>query len=394
MRNLILGFLILIVHSLQSQDYYEFSSTLTLLQHGDSSTRELVWNKLKAANKIPFIVHDSVAFLFRTKANSVAWTGDFNAWGYDKNFHSIGKLYGKDLWILKASFPIDARLDYKIIVNGFDHRLDPCNPFQQWSGVGGGSPNSELRMPKWKEGTSVAALDFPGGNISDDILFFSTIMGYQVMYKLYTPSGYENLARLPIIYITDGYEYLHPKMGNMVAVLDNLIASKKIKPIVAVFVDHREPINRANNRRMEELALNPKYLEFFANELVPHVEKELKVSATAGERAILGTSMGGLNAAYFAFTRPDVFGLSGIQSPSFNNRPKIYTICDSPENPKVKVSMTTGLINDASEGTRKMKAILEEHACVYTYREVNEGMSWGNWKSLTDDILIDFFGIK
>jgi enterochelin esterase family protein len=56
--------------------------------------------------------------------------------------------------------------------------------------------------------------------------------------------------------------------------------------------------------------------------------------------------------------------------------------------------MTSGLINDASEGGRKMVGILESNACVYNYREVNQGHSWGNWKDLEDDILIDFFAPK
>jgi enterochelin esterase family protein len=379
---------------LQAQDYSEFTSTVLNLQYGDSLTRETTWKQLKSSRRIPLVVHDSVAFFFRGQANTVAWMGDFNAWGYDKTYQVQGKQYSKDFWILRVSFPVDARLDYKILINGFEWRLDPNNPYQQWSGVGGGSPNSELRMPEWREDKVVVTPREDGGTLTEDILFYSHILGYQMMYRVYTPPQYESLSNLPIMYITDGYEYLHPKMGNMIAVLDNLILDKKIKPIVAVFVDHREPINRSNNRRMEELALNPKYLNFFIDELIPHVEAELKVSKTPTERGIMGASMGGLNSAYFAFTRSDVFGLSGIQSPSFNNRPKIYTICDSPENPKVKVSMTSGLINDASEGTRKMKQILENNACVYSYKEVNEGMSWGNWRSLTDDILIDFFGLK
>ena len=56
--------------------------------------------------------------------------------------------------------------------------------------------------------------------------------------------------------------------------------------------------------------------------------------------------------------------------------------------------MTSGVIFDASEGSRRMQKILENNACLYTYREVNEGHSWGNWRNLVDDILIDFFGTK
>jgi enterochelin esterase family protein len=195
------------------------------------------------------------------------------------------------------------------------------------------------------------------------------------------------------MYVTDGYEYLHPKMGNMVAVLDNLILEKKIKPILVVFVDHREPVNRANNRRMRELTMNEQYLNFFINELIPHVEPDLKVNTNPTSRGIMGASVGGLNAAYFAFTRPDVFGISGIQSPSFYSAPKIYKVCDTPESPRIKVYMSSGVMNDASPSTRKMKAIMENNACVYSYMEVNEGHSWGNWRNLIDDLLIYFFAV-
>lgn len=380
--------------SLSAQDYSFFSATVKAFQSGDSALIESTWAQLKAAQQVPLIVEDSVAFLFKGKARTVSWMGDFNAWGYDKNFNVAGKMVGRDLWMLKGAFPQDARLDYKILLNGSDWILDPVNPYQQWSGVGGGSPNSELRMPKWKDEELAPLPSTASGKITDDILLYSNTLGYQVMYKIYTPAGYEALSNLPVMYVTDGYEYLHPKMGNMAIVLDNLIAAKKIKPIVAIFVDHREPVNRSNNRRMKEMSLNADYLKFFTDELIPSVEQNLKVSKIPGERGIMGTSLGGLNAAYFAFTRPDVFGLSGIQSPSFYTQPKIYQICDTPESPKIRVSMTSGIINDASSGTRKMKSILENNACVYFYKEVNEGHSWGNFRNLIDNILIDFFAIN
>jgi enterochelin esterase family protein len=387
-----IGILLLFgVSCLYAQEYSSFTNTLLQLQFGDSSTRETVWSRLKTNNQIPLISNDSVAFLFKGKANSVAWMGDFNAWGYDKSLNVHGTRYGNNLWILRLSFPTDARLDYKILVNGIEWLLDSNNPYQQWSGVGGGSPNSELRMPNWKEDEVQIKHRKDGGALTEDILFFSNELGYQIMYKVYTPPHYEKHSSLPILYVTDGYEYLHPKMGNMTAVLDNLILENKIEPIIAVFVDHREPVNRSNNKRMTELTLNPKYLNFFIEELIPHAEKKLKVSGAATTRGIMGANIGGLNAAYFAFTRPDVFGISAIQSPSFYTQPQIYKICDTPESPKIKVYMSSGVMNDASPSTRKMKAIMETNACVYTYQEVNQGHSWGNWRNLIDDILTYFF---
>ncbi|HMQ00635.1 MAG TPA: alpha/beta hydrolase-fold protein, partial [Cyclobacteriaceae bacterium] len=129
-------------------------------------------------------------------------------------------------------------------------------------------------------------------------------------------------------------------------------------------------------------------------EFIPEIEKQYPASKNPNDRAIFGTSMGGLTAAYFAISKPDVFGLAGIQSPAFWFKPEIYALCDNPDNPPIKIAMTSGLINDSHEGARKMKDILDRTACTYQYIEVNEGHSWGNWRALLDEILIFFFGTE
>ncbi|HCW06346.1 MAG TPA: hypothetical protein DGG95_03160 [Cytophagales bacterium] len=375
----------------------EIANLATLI---DSTQRkneiEKWWSSLQQQNQIPFIDEDSVAFLYQGEAKSVSWVGDFNGWGYDKNFPSRGaKIPNTNVWFLKCSFPKDARLDYKILTDENNYLLDPENKHQQWSGVGGGSPNSELRMPQWKESPEQQVRnDIQRGVVQNDLLINSKIVGYQISYSVYLPQGYDALQNLPVIYVTDGYEYLHPRLGNMANVLDNLIAEKKIKPVVAVFIDHREPINRSNNKRMQELAMNSKYLDFFVQELIPTVEKKYHVSTDFTQRAIMGASMGGLTSTYFAFTRPDVFGMAAIQSPSFWTKPQIYQLCNNPATPRMKISMSSGLINDTSKEGRKMKDILAANSCEYHYREVNEGHSWGNWRNLIDVMLIDLFGIQ
>lgn len=385
------------------QDYSLFKKTVSQLNQFSLLTDTAAqakaisaWMKdLRQAGQIPFVDQDSVLFLYRGTAHSVNWMGDFNGWGYDKNFQNKGKRIEKtDLWFLNASFPKDARLDYKIVADN-NFLLDQENPHQQWSGVGGGTPNSELRMPLWKEDPATQVHpENPSGLVKHDILFNSKILGYQLTYSVYLPHSVETLGKLDCIYVTDGYEYLHPQLGNMPVILNNLIASKKIRPIVAVFIDHREPVNRSNNKRMQELAMSQSYLDFFVKELIPEIEKNYPVKADAQSRAILGTSMGGLTSTYFAFERPDVFGMAGIQSPAFYTRPQIYQLCANPTNPKMKISMTSGLINDTSKEARKMKDILAANSCEYHYREVNEGHSWGNWRNLISPILIDFFASK
>lgn len=397
MRWLALCICLLHIVNVYAQDYQvlkdRLAEVLVISKSGSQEKLESWWNELRTANQIPLVAEDSVYFFYKGQAKSVEWIGDFNGWGYEKKFPNKGiQLAGTDVWIMKASFPKDARLDYKIIIDGTNWIIDPENKYQQWSGVGGGSPNSELRMPDWKEDPVLSERKTnQKGTVISDVLLNSKILGYQITYTVYLPYNYVDSQKLPCIYVTDGYEYLHPKLGNIITVLDNLIEDKKIRPIVAVFVDHRSPIDRSNNRRMQELAMNVKYLDFFTQELIPQIESGYAVIQDARHRAIMGTSMGGLTATYFAFTKPDIFGLAGIQSPSFYTRPQIYSLCSNSADPKMKISMTSGLIHDTSIESRKMKEVLEANSCIYTYREVNEGHSWGNWRRLIDDILIDLF---
>jgi enterochelin esterase-like enzyme len=357
------------------------------------SKADSTWNALVSTRKIPFVSGDSVAFLYRGEASTVRWMGDFNGMGQDNTFPNQGsKIPGTDIWILKASLPPDARLDYKIVLDDKNWILDPHNPFQQWSGLGGGMPNSELRMPQWnRDPLAVADPTSIKGSLKKDFILSSKLLAYDITYSLYVHPFAANKPT-PILYVTDGYEYLHHEMGNMTIVLDNLISQKKIVPVTVVFVDNREPANPGNNRRMSEMSLNQNYLRFFTDELIPAVEKDRPIPA--GQRGIMGTSLGGLTAAYFAFSRPDVFGLAGIQSPAFWYKPDIYSICDNRDKRPVKTFITTGTINDTKEGAEKMKTILQKNACTFEYKEVAQGHSWGNWKDLIDDILIYFFAGK
>jgi enterochelin esterase-like enzyme len=389
----LLALFVFVSFACDAQDYLSFTET-TAKFYKNADLAIQTWNEMVNHNQIPFVQDDSVAFLYRGEAKSVSWMGDFNGWGYNKNFKNKGqRIPNTDLWILKTSFPNDARLDYKILVDDANWLLDPQNNSHQWSGVGGGSPNSELRMPAWKEDplTFRAIDDVRQGRVHKDLLINSSALSYQVTYSVYLPAGYNTREVYPVVYVLDGYEYMHERMGNMVTILDNFIHLKKVQPVIAVFIDHREPINRSNNRRMQELAMNEKYMKFLTTELIPLVEKQYSISKDATQRAVLGTSMGGLSAAFFAFSKPDLFGLAGIQSPSFWFRPEIYTLCDNPEKPPVKTFMTTGMINDTEEGALRMKAILDKNTCSYEYKQVNQGHSWGNWRDLIDDILIYFF---
>lgn len=384
-----------IVDYRQFSSFKDFNQTIEMLANlEDSQERETrinaFWDSLKVNKQIPFVMGDSVAFLYKGTASSASWAGDFNGWNPGYAGYQGEKIGQSTLFRIIKSYPSNARLDYKIVLNGNSWQLDPANPHQQYSGFG---PNSELRMPLWEfpqETIPVEGLN--PGSLSENILIQSKPenLNYQVQYKVYLPYNYESLSNLGVIYITDGHEYADHRLGAMKIVLDNLIHQNRIHPVVAVFIDPRNPSNLGQNRRMDEYRANIKFARFVAEELVPHIDNTYNTNASPQHRAILGTSLGGWNSAYFGYTHPSVFGLIGIHSPAFDNA-IITNYSNAPLLP-LKVYMSTGVIFDTQNQARAMRDIMIQKGYPLLYKEVNEGHSWGNWRALIDEPLIYFFG--
>lgn len=396
--NKILLILLLFTLKVSSQSYIDSIHQLevkldsigvmTDSQKRDSVSQSLITN-LKMMNKIPFTSKDSVLFIYNGAASSVYWAGDFTGWSTNPEQFSGIKRGISNIWTAKAVFPPDARLDYKVILNGNNWILDPNNPLQQWSGFG---PNSVLRMPSYLYPTETTRkANSPRGNFSGNKIITSKNLSYNLQYRVYTPNGYESMKNLPVIYVTDGHEYSDDRLGSMIIVLDNLIAEKKINPIIAVFIDPRDP-STLNNKRMDQYIINAKYADFVASELVPEIDSLYRTKNDPAFRAILGTSLGGLNSAYFGYLKSNIFGLIGIHSPAFwASKDTIFNYFEASPKLPLKIYMSTGTISDTQADALRMKAIFDSKGYELKYKEVNEGHSWGNWRALINEPLEYFF---
>lgn len=376
------------------ESYQAFKDELTAIGNtADATARtqrlNTLWNSLRAAGQVPYAQDNKYAFLYRGSASSLAFAGDHNNW--QPNSGPATRVTGTDLWYREGTLPTDARVDYKVVVNGSNWILDPVNSLQMWSGFG---PNSELRMPEYEyPHDSIRRADAARGTLGANVRMSSARLRYQVQYRVYTPAGYgpQELANLPVVYVTDGHEYAPDHMGSLVAILDNLIDDGRLRPTIAVFIDPRDPNNLGNNRRISEYNMNPQFAGFVADELVPAIDAAYRTNATADERVILGTSMGGLNSAYFGAVESDVFHKIAIQSPAFSYNSSIYSQYNKPPTAPLEIFMTAGTINDGNGGT-SMNAILDEHGYDYTFTQANEGHSWGNWRGQLGEMLIGLVG--
>lgn len=112
-----------------------------------------------------------------------------------------------------------------------------------------------------------SSLVFADGNLSDNIRFSSEALGYDLQYRVYEPEGARRNAALPTLYITDGQWYI--SRGELPKLLDAEIAAGNIDPLLVVFVDSRNPDRLQQNRRNQQFFCNPRYVDFFTEELLP-----------------------------------------------------------------------------------------------------------------------------
>jgi len=379
----------------QSLEYHEFKSYadfqstfvgIASIENKEARTAsmDIFWDSLVTNHQVPFVMNDSVALLYKKAESIPYWAGDFNGWSPTA---WPGQQVGlSDIRMYETVLPSDARLEYKIIDNG-KWLLDPANEYVQHSAFG---PNSELRMQDWIYPIEVIKREeVTPGTLSDNIIIESSKLGYKVQYKVYTPYNYNSEADIPVIYVTDGQDYANDLYGSMVIVLDNLIFDGLIKPVIAVFIDPRNPDDLSENRRADEYRSNIKFADFVADELAATIDNRFKTSASADDRAILGASYGGWNSGYFGLVRSDKFHLIGIHSPSTSN--EIIQGYDESNGLPIKVFMSTGVFNDTEIQARAMKNAIESSGYPLIYIEVNQSHSWGNWRGNLKPLLEFFF---
>jgi enterochelin esterase-like enzyme len=90
-------------------------------------------------------------------------------------------------------------------------------------------------------------------------------------------------------------------------VFDNLIAKNDVPVTVGIFLQPGVHKDGRANRSFEYDTLSDQYARFLLEEILPEVEKTVKLRHDAASRAIAGISSGGICAFTVAWERPDQF---------------------------------------------------------------------------------------
>jgi len=119
---------------------------------------------------------------------------------------------------------------------------------------------------------------------------------------IYVPAQYKDDQPACVMIFQDGHGYI----GFVPTVFDNLIASGEMPVTVAVFINPGTGAER-NQRSIEYDTLSDRYARFLLEEILPEVEKTVKLRHDPESRAIAGISSGGICAWTVAWERPREF---------------------------------------------------------------------------------------
>src|SRR6185436_6214977 len=134
--------------------------------------------------------------------------------------------------------------------------------------------------------------------------------------NVYIPAGYVHGTPAPLLFCHDamGMHDNNPA-PYLPAILDNMIADKRLPAIVAVMV------MPSNQRSLEYDTVSGKFAEFVEAEVLPRVAKECTVtfSKDPNARATLGGSSGGAAALSMAWFHPELYRRVLVFSGTFVN---------------------------------------------------------------------------
>jgi enterochelin esterase-like enzyme len=264
--------------------------------------------------------------------------------------------------------------------------------------------------------------DVPHGAVAA-ITYYSTALKRDRRMHVYTPPGYQaGRDRYPVFYLLHGAsdsDAAWSSVGRAGFILDNLIAAKKVKPMVVVMpAGHTNPPPAAPGAVAPPLPAGQQapdeFVQDFVTDIMPYVEKNYRVINERQSRAIAGLSMGGGQTLNIAVPHLDKFAYIGVYSsgllgggrgaappaaaagapaptpPPFGaawEQRNLAMLDNTSLKKGLKVFwLATGKEDGLITTTRSTVDLLKKHGFDPVFKESPGGHTWLNWR----DYLVEF----
>jgi enterochelin esterase family protein len=233
------------------------------------------------------------------------------------------------------------------------------------------------------------------------VTYYSTALSKFRRMHVYTPPGYEagGSQKYPIFYLLHGAgdcDEAWTSVGRAGFIFDNLIAAKKIRPMVVVM-----PAGHTNTTTPAGAPLDD-FARDFLTDVMPYAEKNYRAMTDRAHRAIAGLSMGGSQTLNVAFHRLEQFAYIGVFSsgatlgggrgaaaaPTAAPGPTAWETAHLADldNPSLKkgtklVWLSTGVTDGLMPNTRNTVEMLKKHGFTPVFQESPGGHTWINWRN-------------
>ena len=147
---------------------------------------------------------------------------------------------------------------------------------------------------------------------------------YERKVAVYIPKQYRSGQEAPFLVAQDGMGYRR----YLPAILDNLIAQRRVPPLIAIMINSGGGDSKGSQRGLEYDTVSGTYADFIETEVLPKISADYHVKFTRNPegRATMGGSSGGAAAFTMAWFRPDLYRRVLTYSGTYVDQ-------QSPENP-------------------------------------------------------------
>lgn len=293
------------------------------------------------------------------------------------------------LWSVSLPAPAPELYTYNFIVDGAPV-TDANNVFMQRDGT---RYLSVLLIPG--ELTANYFEAEKRGNLSQ-VWYESSTIGMNRRMFVYTPYGYENnMDKYPVLYLLHGAggdEDAWSTMGRTCQIMDNLIEKKLAKPMLVVMPNGNPGQQAARTTLLPEKTIDrndPKFANVYVNsivkDIVPYIEKNYRVIANPGSRALAGLSMGAghtisctnLYPGFFSYICP----LSNGIRVTDENKAKYDADFKALKKAGYKLYfLACGDADFLFEPAKTLDATLTRNGLKHTFFVNSGGHTWANWR--------------
>lgn len=200
-----------------------------------------------------------------------------------------------------------------------------------------------------------AVRDVPHGQVRIQYQMSKVLDGQTREFRVYTPPGYDETpsAKYPVMYLLHGTNDTAAgwtDVGQANYIMDNLIAQKKVVPMIVVMPwGHATPYRApgaggvggpggAGGGPNANTVLFGRYL---LEDLIPTVDKTFRVYTDREHRALVGLSMGGEQSLSIGLNHPELFATVDAFSPSIPRDPETQfkTLLDGGAQSNAKIKL-------------------------------------------------------